>query len=114
MLTPSGGASAPAPRLAPFLAGSAPQATVTAPVVWLTVRTAPFQVPNTALGATAVPPYCQSPLRLLGSLVMSVRNSEGAIGRPDKSVPAWSPVVAVVPTAGLRAAPGFEVSAAIG
>ena len=38
-------------------------------------------MPKTALGAIAEPPHCQSPLRLLGSAVVSVMNSEGAIGR---------------------------------
>src|SRR5262245_17646415 len=88
--TVPGGTGSPEPRFQLFLAGSASGVTVTVGglTIRFTVRTAPFQVPKRALGAMGVPPYCQSLLRLLGSLVMSVMNSDGHIGRSDKSVPA--------------------------
>src|SRR5262249_45424153 len=84
-----GAGSEPAPRVQLFFTeGSASQVTVTVgvAVVLSIVFTTPFQVPNTALGAYAVPPHCQSPLRPFGSVVMSVMNSMGDIGRPDTSV----------------------------
>ena len=78
-------------------------------LVLSTVLTAAFHVPKTALGGRGVPPDCQSPALLVGSVVMSVMKSAGNIGRShrsgypahvDVSVPAWSPSRAVVPTWG--------------
>jgi hypothetical protein len=57
-------------------------------VIWLTVRTAPFHVPETKFGTWPVPPNCQSPAKELGLLVTSVTNIAGNIGRPDASTPA--------------------------
>ena len=49
-----------------------------------------FHVPQTVLGGIGVgamgPPHCQSPAWLLGSMVVSVMYSAGAIGRPEGSV----------------------------
>ena len=50
----------------------------------------------------------------VGSFVVSVMYSMGVIGRPETSVPAWSPLSAVAPIAGLRTEPEFEVSGLIG
>src|SRR6266508_2036809 len=90
-----------------FLAGSASGVTVTVGglVVLLTVRTAAFHTPHTRVGAMPLlPPCCQSPARLEAPFtVRSVRNSAGHNGRPPPaatSVPARSPVNAVVPTCG--------------
>src|SRR5262249_40264026 len=44
---------------------------------------------------------------------MSVMYNMGDIGRVEVSVPAWSPLVAVVPRAGFTAWPGSDVSGAI-
>src|SRR4051794_38359870 len=55
----------------------------------------------------AVPPFCQSPLVLFVSVVMSVRYSEGMSGRREASTPAWAPVVAVAPTPGFVAELGL-------
>jgi hypothetical protein len=72
-----------------------------------TILTAPFQVPKTALGAIAVPPFCQSPASGFPVAVTSVTNSAGNSGRPDTSVPDWSPLAIVDPTIGGIALPGF-------
>src|SRR5262252_2697369 len=113
---PVGGVLAPVPRLQLFLVGSASGVivTVAGETVLSTVRTADFQVPKTALGVIGRPPCCQSPALLFGSLLMSVTNSDGHIGRSDASRPLWSPVSAFAPMVGLVTLPGLAGSADTG
>jgi hypothetical protein len=84
-----------------FVAGSASGVTVIAvgDTVLSTVLTAAFHVPKTSLGLFGTPPNCQSPSRGFDvSVVVSVTNSTGHIGRPQSgsplqvfvSVPDWS------------------------
>ena len=92
-------------------------------VVLLTNRTAPFHVPETKCGGMPfrpelpqglelhVPSYCQSPAKEVGSLVISVMNRAGNIGRSDTSVPAWSPLSNVEPTCGSVLLSGSLISA---
>src|SRR5262245_29320689 len=88
LLRPVGAVMPPA-RFQLFLAGSASgvMMTVAGVVVVSTVRTAAFQVPNTALGEIGRPPCCQSPALLFGSALMSVTNRTGHIGRSEASRP---------------------------
>ncbi len=61
----------------------------------LPVIVAPFQVPQTVVGGIGVgatAPHCQSPAVDVGSVVMSVTNSEGISGRPDASEAPLQPV----------------------
>src|SRR5579871_4215668 len=89
LASPAGGVSAPAPSVQLFFIGSASGVMVTALglLVLSTVRTAAFQLPKMALGAVGTPPICQSPDRLVESVLMSVMNSEGHIGRNEGSSP---------------------------
>src|SRR6478672_4133878 len=91
-----------------FFAGSA-SGVIVAPLA-STVRTAPFHVPATYVGFTALPPHCQSPDTPFGSLVISVTNSAGHIGRPDGSTPACAPVIWFVPVWGELTTSGLLVS----
>ena len=88
LASPVGGVVPPA-RLQLFFAGSASgvMVTVAGDTVLSTVRTAAFQLPNTAFGAIGRPPCCQSPALLFGSALMSVTKSTGHIGRSDASSP---------------------------
>src|SRR5262249_23677803 len=74
-----GGTGSPASRFQLFLAGSGSGVIVTTGglTVLSTRRTAAFQVPNTALGGSGVPPNCQSPARLSELVVISVMNNAG-------------------------------------
>src|ERR1043165_5411664 len=76
-LRPLGGVEPPVVQL--FFAGSASgvMEAVAGLVVVSTVRTADFQLPNTAPGEIGRPPCCQSPDLLFGSELMSVTNSDG-------------------------------------
>ncbi len=67
--------SLPVPSTQLFFAGSASGvvARVTVVPLTVTVTTAPFHTPQTAVGAMPVPKFCQSPEVLFWSLVMSVR-----------------------------------------
>src|SRR5262249_40363874 len=67
---PLGGTS-PSARFQLFFAGSGSGVidTLLGVTVLSTVRTAPFQVPNTAFGPMGRPPCCQSPARFCGFAV---------------------------------------------
>ena len=79
----------PPARLQLFFAGSASGVIVTVGGVTVvsTVRTAAFHEPKTAFGEIGRPPCCQSPALLFGSVLMSVTNSDGHIGRSEASRP---------------------------
>src|SRR6185436_7130986 len=74
-----------------------------------TFFTAAFHTPHTLSGLMPAPPCCQSPARLPGFTVTSVRYSAGQTGRPPpaaSSLPDWSPEAMVVPRSGLAAHAG--------
>src|SRR5689334_6906324 len=59
-----------------------------------------FHTPQTSVGCCAVPPHCQSPARLPKSVVMSVMNSAGQIGRFAGSVASTQPICGLLTHAG--------------
>src|SRR6478736_6326573 len=86
---------------------------IDAPIA-LTVRTAPFHVSAMYVGFTGAPPHCQSPDTLFVSLVMSVTNSAGHIGRPTGSTPACCPRIRFVPVSGVLTMDGLMGSGETG
>ena len=87
------GSGRPAPVLP--TAGQALLAGSLAVVIVPPLMVAPFQVPQIevgGIGVGATAPHCQSPAVELGSVVISVTNSEGMSGRPAGSAAPLQPV----------------------